>query len=136
MNKCSFSFAGIVLAASEIFVLELQGNNTASGVQGSFINPPSQPLYAEPLYEYSGGGFYNGWRIGFITYMLACQNGTACNDGEPCTTSDVCTNNVCAGAPVMCKAMDACHDAGTCDPQRACAGGAPKVCPPGGACSM
>ncbi|MFO0760369.1 MAG: kelch repeat-containing protein [Byssovorax sp.] len=44
-------------------------------------------------------------------------NGSACNDGNPCTQNDTCQNGVCtAGAPVVCVASDACHDAGVCNP--------------------
>ena len=44
-------------------------------------------------------------------------NGTACNDGSLCTTSDTCQSGNCTGAsPVVCTAMDQCHDVGTCAP--------------------
>src|SRR5262249_5549593 len=41
----------------------------------------------------------------------------ACDDGNPCTKSDTCQAGVCTGAnPVVCTALDQCHDAGVCDP--------------------
>jgi hypothetical protein len=44
-------------------------------------------------------------------------NGTSCNDGNACTQNDSCQNGVCSGAsPVVCTALDQCHDSGTCDP--------------------
>jgi cysteine-rich repeat protein len=46
----------------------------------------------------------------------AKANGTACNDGNTCTQSDTCVAGVCVGAdPVVCVALDQCHDAGVCD---------------------
>src|SRR5262249_36889904 len=42
---------------------------------------------------------------------------TACNDGNACTQQDFCRGGVCTGTnPVVCAALDQCHDAGTCDP--------------------
>jgi hypothetical protein len=41
-------------------------------------------------------------------------DGTGCNDGDACTSTDVCTGGSCGGAPVVCTALDQCHDAGTC----------------------
>src|SRR5262249_4550628 len=47
----------------------------------------------------------------------ANPNGSACNDGNACTQSDTCEAGVCTGAnPVVCTALDQCHDAGVCDP--------------------
>jgi len=46
----------------------------------------------------------------------AKMDGAACNDGNACTQLDSCLAGACNGAmPVMCAAMDQCHDAGTCD---------------------
>jgi len=43
-------------------------------------------------------------------------DGTACNDGNACTQTDTCQSGACTGAnPVVCAALDQCHDAGTCD---------------------
>jgi len=43
-------------------------------------------------------------------------NGSVCDDGNGCTTGDACQSGICApGAPVVCSAIDSCHDAGLCD---------------------
>jgi hypothetical protein len=42
-------------------------------------------------------------------------DGSSCDDGRPCTQSDACQAGVCVGAPVVCAALDSCHDVGTCD---------------------
>src|SRR5438128_12329757 len=43
-------------------------------------------------------------------------NGTACSDGNACTQSDSCQNGTCTGSnPVVCTALDQCHDVGTCN---------------------
>ncbi len=43
-------------------------------------------------------------------------DGAACDDGSACTQTDTCTMGACTGGnPVMCAAMDQCHDVGTCD---------------------
>jgi hypothetical protein len=56
-------------------------------------------------------------------------------DGTPCTGSDLCLTNyachagVCTGtSPVVCKAEDACHTAGTCDPTTGCSNPAIPGC--------
>ncbi|MEZ4265742.1 MAG: lamin tail domain-containing protein [Myxococcota bacterium] len=44
-------------------------------------------------------------------------NGISCDDGDLCTTGDSCLNGGCAaGTPVVCTALDECHDAGVCAP--------------------
>ncbi|MBZ5637400.1 MAG: hypothetical protein LAO51_01440 [Acidobacteriia bacterium] len=51
----------------------------------------------------------------------ACSNpakpdGAGCSDGNACTVGDGCQASVCVGgAPVVCTALDPCHDAGTCN---------------------
>ncbi len=46
------------------------------------------------------------------------NNTAPCNDGNACTTVDVCQSGTCTGtAPVVCTALDQCHDVGTCDTQ-------------------
>jgi hypothetical protein len=47
----------------------------------------------------------------------AKPDGTPCDDGDACTQSDTCQAGLCVGAdPVICQALDACHDVGICDP--------------------
>lgn len=44
-------------------------------------------------------------------------NGTVCDDGDLCTQTDTCQAGVCTSAnPVICTALDQCHDVGVCDP--------------------
>jgi len=44
-------------------------------------------------------------------------DGAVCDDGNACTRTDTCRSGSCVGAsPVACAALDACHDAGTCNP--------------------
>ncbi len=51
----------------------------------------------------------------------ACANtskpdGTNCDDGTACTQSDTCLAGAClSGTAVVCAALDACHDVGSCD---------------------
>ncbi|UQA63308.1 PQQ-binding-like beta-propeller repeat protein [Polyangium aurulentum] len=62
-------------------------------------------------------------------------DGTSCTDGNECTTGDGCQAGACtSGAPVVCAALDACHIAGTCDPQTGECSNPPVVCNPGTAC--
>jgi hypothetical protein len=44
-------------------------------------------------------------------------NGASCDDGTACTEPDSCLNGICVGSnPVVCIALDQCHDVGICDP--------------------
>jgi hypothetical protein len=44
-------------------------------------------------------------------------DGTTCADGNACTQVDTCQAGTCVGAsPVVCTALDQCHDAGVCNP--------------------
>jgi len=44
-------------------------------------------------------------------------DGIPCDDGNACTLTDTCTGGLCVGAdPVICEALDECHDARVCDP--------------------
>ncbi len=44
--------------------------------------------------------------------------GASCSDGNACTVGDSCNaaGQCVSGAPVVCVALDQCHDAGVCDP--------------------
>ena len=47
----------------------------------------------------------------------AKTNGTSCNDGNACTLTDTCQAGACVGTdPVVCTALDQCHDVGVCNP--------------------
>lgn len=55
-------------------------------------------------------------------------NGSGCNDGDGCTQQDTCQAGICVGAqPVVCVALDACHDAGTCAPATGVCSDPPKA---------
>jgi hypothetical protein len=44
-------------------------------------------------------------------------NTDPCDDGDACTLVDACRDGSCSGSsPVICAALDQCHDAGVCDP--------------------
>ena len=44
------------------------------------------------------------------------NNGTSCDDNNACTQLDICVSGVCTGEnPVICSALDQCHDVGVCD---------------------
>jgi hypothetical protein len=44
----------------------------------------------------------------------AGSDGVACDDGDACTTGDHCSAGACVATPVVCTALDQCHDVGTC----------------------
>ena len=50
------------------------------------------------------------------TTCATAANGTACSDGSLCTLADSCQGGACVGSPVVCTALDQCHDAGVCNP--------------------
>ncbi len=44
-------------------------------------------------------------------------DGSPCDDGDACTQTDSCQAGVCTGANALpCPALDACHEAGECNP--------------------
>src|SRR5262249_51259118 len=47
----------------------------------------------------------------------AKADGAECSDGDACMLSDTCQAGSCvSGTPVVCVALDQCHEAGVCDP--------------------
>lgn len=44
------------------------------------------------------------------------NNVAECVDGDACTVNDECVDGTCQGTPMPCLAIDACHEAGTCNP--------------------
>jgi hypothetical protein len=65
---------------------------------------------------------------------------TPCDDGDACMQIDTCQLGICAGSnPVVCTAMDQCHDAGVCNPSTGNCSNPPKAdgaaCDDGDACS-
>src|SRR5207248_7235058 len=62
-------------------------------------------------------------------------------DGNACTKSDTCQSGACTGAsPVVCMALDQCHEVGTCDTASGQCSSPPKAngttCNDGNACSQ
>ena len=48
--------------------------------------------------------------------MAAGSDGLPCDDVNACTIGDACSAGVCvSGSPVVCTALDQCHDPGSCD---------------------
>jgi hypothetical protein len=105
--------ANIILAVDSLYVMEIQGDGYPLSGHGSYVAPPGQPLYPEPLYR-NGSPYNAGFRLAFSTYMvLPCPLGMACDDNDLCTTGDACNaNDVCVGMPVVCSPADACHVSG------------------------
>lgn len=73
--------------------------------------------------------------------ICALLTGTPCDDSDACTQTDICQAGVCAGGnPVACAALDACHDAGACDPATGVCSDPPKPdqtsCDDGDACTQ
>jgi hypothetical protein len=60
---------------------------------------------------------------------------SACDDGNKCTQADACQAGACVGSnPVVCTALDQCHNAGACAPTTGvCSASLPKG--DGAACS-
>lgn len=47
---------------------------------------------------------------------LTKADGSACDDGNACTQTDSCQSGACVGTnPIVCTALDQCHDVGTCN---------------------
>jgi uncharacterized repeat protein (TIGR01451 family)/MYXO-CTERM domain-containing protein len=45
------------------------------------------------------------------------SDGSSCSDGNACTQTDSCQSGICTGAsPIVCTALDQCHDTGACVP--------------------
>ncbi|HUR27147.1 MAG TPA: hypothetical protein VM509_03105 [Planctomycetota bacterium] len=66
--------SGINVSAGSSFVIELNGNGTGAGINGSYNAPPGAPAYAPFLYLNGPGCFADcGWRIGFETYVLTAS---------------------------------------------------------------
>src|SRR5262249_31497514 len=76
----------------------------------------------------------------------ACSNppkpdGTLCNDANACTQIDACASGICVGtAPVLCTALDQCHQVGACDPATGVCSNPPALdgttCNDGNACTQ
>ncbi|MFQ5479240.1 MAG: hypothetical protein ACE5E4_11560, partial [Candidatus Binatia bacterium] len=68
------------------------------------------------------------------------NNTVPCDDGDACTQTDLCQSGGCVGGdPVVCTALDQCHDGGTCIPLTGLCSGPPRPdgagCDDGSACT-
>ncbi len=77
---------------------------------------------------------------GGVCVYAAAIDGTTCDDGDLCTRSASCVGGACMGTdPVVCVALDACHDPGTCAPTTGSCSTPPKAddspCSDGRACT-
>ncbi|MDC0746332.1 kelch repeat-containing protein [Polyangium mundeleinium] len=76
---------------------------------------PGSPVMCVPLDTCHTAGTCNP--ASGVCTNPAKADGSACNDGNACTQTDQCAAGVCTGmAPVVCAPLDACHEAGTCNP--------------------
>lgn len=70
----------------------------------------------------------------------ALLTGGPCDDGDLCTQTDVCQAGTCTGSnPVVCAALDSCHDLGVCNPATGCSNPAKadgSACDDGNACTQ
>jgi hypothetical protein len=75
----------------------------------------ASPVVCIPLDQCHGAGTCDPATGGCSDPALAA--GAGCDDGDACTQTDACAGGVCAGGnPIVCEALDACHDTGVCDP--------------------
>jgi MYXO-CTERM domain-containing protein len=86
--------------------------SATSAVRGIF-NATALDIEGAGLDLQSGVGIVMADRV---TAACAAGEGASCDDADPCTTSDKCHGGFCQGTPVVCAALDACHDAGVCEP--------------------
>ena len=75
------------------------------------------------------------------TSVSVIANGGSCSDGNACTQTDTCQAGACTGSnPVVCTALDQCHDAGSCDTQSGACSNPNKAngtsCSDGNACTQ
>jgi hypothetical protein len=80
--------SNIDLAAEDLYVMELQGNDSGTGLHGSHVGPPGTPLYPEPLFLNGAIHHDGGWRHGFETYMLEGSCYPDCNEDGSLTVAD------------------------------------------------
>lgn len=54
--------------------------------------------------------------VGRECRVVAANDGGPCDDGDACTETDTCHAGACVGSdPVVCQALDQCHEAGVCN---------------------
>lgn len=92
--------ANIQLNVNDLYVIELQGTGTGTGLAGSYTPPPGTPQYPEFLYLNGPGCFTDcGWRIAFQTWMLPGGGGFAssCYGDGTGPVACPCSNNGTSG---------------------------------------
>lgn len=102
---------GIVNTSNpDFFVTKLKGTD------GSDFTPPVCGNYLlEPSEQCDDGNTLDGDCCSSTCQLE--QDGSSCSDGNVCTQTDTCQAGVCTGSnPILCSALDQCHEAGTCDP--------------------
>lgn len=88
-------------------------NGFASGAQ----NPTLPGVVAASAGTYQVTATTSGCTtLAGTTSVTVFADGGSCSDGNACTQTDICQSGVCTGSnPVVCAALDQCHDAGACD---------------------
>src|SRR5512133_206318 len=83
------------------------GDACSSGVcKGTAVTCASTPCHSASVCDAATG----------LCKSQPVADGSGCNDGNVCTTGDACVAGECKGVPVVCAVSNACHQAGTCDP--------------------
>jgi hypothetical protein len=73
--------------------------------------------YAFAIMPGSGNAAFYRSREDIGGPQLVLQLSIPCDDGDACTGFDQCQAGACVGSdPVVCTALDQCHDVGVCDP--------------------
>ena len=112
--------ASSVSWATQTYAVNQNANALRWGTLYNFRFDANQaPGTASVVIELFKPGSPTSVSVGTVTPVTCggAPNGTACNDGNACTQADVCASGSCAsGSPVVCTAIDACHDVGTCAP--------------------
>ncbi len=95
------------LAATIIIVICVLFPSAAEAACPSIV--PDCGRCRAPVCFFDGDGSY------WICEADSTQDGLSCTDNNACTTGDHCSAGACVGTLITCTALDACHDAGTCN---------------------
>ncbi len=98
--------ANIQVTVGTVFVIEIVGQGSGAGFNGSHVPSPGTPMYSEPLFLNNSSYDDGGHRLGFRTYVLNgpalayCAGdgtGAACPCGNTGAAGHGCANSVSAG---------------------------------------